>query len=106
MPPTAGLEEAEADGHQKEDHDGANVDPEVGIHSFFDCAGEGEHTHYTEGEQQLDSQDAKHLQVKKAMHHYYISITIIPILPAFKSNMTLIICGHLWSFQPAKYKIH
>lgn len=49
--PTEGPEAAEADGHHNKDDDGTNVDPEVGMHSLFDCAGEGEHTHYTEGEQ-------------------------------------------------------
>lgn len=59
---TEGLAEAEGDGDHDEDDEGADVHPDVVLHGLFDNAGEGEHTHYTEGEEQLDGQDAEHLK--------------------------------------------
>lgn len=56
-----GLAEAEDAGNHDEDDVGADVDPDVLLHGLFDFVGEGEHAHHTEGEQQLDSQDAEHL---------------------------------------------
>lgn len=56
-----GLAEAEGRGDHQEDDDGADVGPQVGLHRLFDAAGEGEHAHHAEGEQQLESQDAEHL---------------------------------------------
>lgn len=50
--PAEGLAAAESDSDHDEDDDGAEVSPQVGLHCFFNHAGEGEHTHHTEGEQQ------------------------------------------------------
>jgi len=61
VPSTDGLAAAEGHGDHDEDEDGAEVRPQVGLHRVFDHAGEGEHTRHTEGEQQLESQDAEHL---------------------------------------------
>lgn len=60
--PTEGLAAVEGDGDHSEDDEGADVGPQVVLHRLFDHAGEGEHTHHAEGEQQLQSQDCKHLQ--------------------------------------------
>lgn len=60
-----GLVEGKRDEDHSEDDVGAEVGPQVVLHCLFDNAGEGENTNYREGEQQLESQEAKHLQVKK-----------------------------------------
>lgn len=52
------LAEAEGRGQHDEDDEGAEVGPQVGLHGLFDHAGEGEHAHHAEGEEQLESQDA------------------------------------------------
>lgn len=65
MTPTEGLAAVEGDGDHGEDDEGAEVGPQVGLHRLFDHTREGEHTHHTEGEQQLESQDAEHLREKK-----------------------------------------
>lgn len=59
--PTEGLAAAEGDGDHDEDDEGAEVSLPVVLHRLFHHAGEGEHTHHAEGEQQLESQDAEHL---------------------------------------------
>lgn len=59
--PAEGLEAAEGDGDHDEDDVGAEVEPQVSLHSVFDHAGESEHTHHAEGEEQLESQDAEDL---------------------------------------------
>lgn len=58
------LEALEGDGDHDEDDVGAEVDPQVGLHSLLDRAGEGEHAHHAEGEQQLDGHEAEHLHGK------------------------------------------
>lgn len=59
--PAEGLEAAEGDGDHDEDDVGAEVEPQVFLHGVFDHAGEGEHAHHAEGEEQLESQDAEDL---------------------------------------------
>ncbi len=61
MTSTEGRAAVEGDGDHDEDDEGAEVGPQIGLHRLFDHAGEGEHTHHTEGEQQLESEDAEHL---------------------------------------------
>lgn len=58
---TEGLAAVEGNADHNEDDEGTDVWPQVGLHGVFDYAGEGEHTHHTEGEQQLESQDAEDL---------------------------------------------
>lgn len=64
MTPAEGPAAAEGEGHHDEDDEGAEVGPQVFLHDLFHDAGEGEHADDAKGEQQLERQDAKHLQEK------------------------------------------
>ncbi len=65
MTSAEGLAAVEGGGDHNEDHEGADVGPNVVLHRLFDHAGEGEHAHHAEGEQQLESQDAEHLHEQR-----------------------------------------
>lgn len=60
-----GLAATEGDGDHNEDNEGTEIYPNVWLHCLFDHAGEGEHAHYSEGEQQLERHDAKNLSRKR-----------------------------------------
>lgn len=60
MTSTERLAEAEGDGHHGEDDEGAG--PQVVDNRLFDHSGEGEDTDHTEGEEQLQRQDAEDLK--------------------------------------------
>lgn len=62
MTSTERLAEAEGDGHHGEDDEGADVGPQVVDNRLFDHSGEGEDTDHTEGEEQLQRQDAEDLK--------------------------------------------
>lgn len=61
MPASEGVAQDEGDDHHGKDDEGAAVGPVVGLHRLFDHRGEGEDTHRAEGEEQLEGQEAKHL---------------------------------------------
>lgn len=65
MTSTEGLAAVQGGGDHGEDDEGANVGPKVFLHRIFDHTGEGEHTHHTEGEQQLENHDAEHLHKER-----------------------------------------
>ena len=69
VPTPEGLAVGEGDGDHGEDDDGAEEDPQVVLHRCFHHAGEGEHTHHAEGEDQLQSQDAEHLRIQRSFIH-------------------------------------
>lgn len=59
--PTEGLAAVKGNGDHNKNDEGAEVCPQVGLHGVFNYAREGEHTHHTEGDQQLEGQDAEDL---------------------------------------------
>lgn len=95
-----GLAEAEGNGDHNEDKEGAEIRPQVFLHGAFDHAREGEHAHHTEGEQQLDGQDAEDLQKETAKElRHSICRTAKPRAESFKQAQD---CSNVW---PVKWKI-
>lgn len=71
-----GLAEGEREEDHGEDDEGAEVGPQVLLHRLFHNAGEGENANYREGEQQLESQEAKHLQEKNNQKYLFMGTKV------------------------------
>lgn len=75
MKAAEGFAEQQTQTHHGEDNAGAEHYPNISLYTVPHRAGESEHTHHAEGEEQLESDHAEHLSGRRQSTHVFHSDT-------------------------------